>query len=319
MKIIDFKRIKNIKNLNNYKLLYQWVDYALKNKELFVMPNKTRLSQDNGNYFAIMPCLYEKEDLAFVKMIGRHTLINEMDNRSVMMSDILLYNSKTGILKAVLDGEYITTIRTGVVAAHSALLFSKSNYFEIGLIGLGNIMYAFLRCFLANYDNRPLKIKLYKHNKQELRLIKSFANFANISFEIYDDYDSVIRNSDIIVSAVTRIDHDFCNDDVYKPGCTVIPICTLGFQNCDLFFDKIFTDEIEQIRDFKYFNYFKSVSNTSDVLKGEKIGRSDDQERILVYNYGLAIHDLYFASKIYELVDDCNVDYNYCKEKFFME
>ena len=34
-------------------------------------------------------------------------------------------------------------------------------------------------------------------------------------------------------------------DEYFKEGCTVIPICTMGFQNCDLFFDRVFTDEIE--------------------------------------------------------------------------
>lgn len=37
-----------------------------------------------------------------------------------MMGDILLYEADTGILEALLDAEYITTLRTGAVAAHSA-------------------------------------------------------------------------------------------------------------------------------------------------------------------------------------------------------
>lgn len=40
-----------------------------------------------------------------------------------MMGDMLIYGADTGILKAVMDAEYITTLRTGAVAAHSALLF----------------------------------------------------------------------------------------------------------------------------------------------------------------------------------------------------
>lgn len=41
--------------------------------------------------------------------------------RSVMMGDMLIYEADSGILKAVMDAEYITTLRTGAVAAHSAL------------------------------------------------------------------------------------------------------------------------------------------------------------------------------------------------------
>lgn len=38
-----------------------------------------------------------------------------------MMGDMLIYEADSGILKAVMDAEYITTLRTGAVAAHSAL------------------------------------------------------------------------------------------------------------------------------------------------------------------------------------------------------
>jgi ornithine cyclodeaminase/alanine dehydrogenase-like protein (mu-crystallin family) len=94
---------------------------------------------------------------------------------------------------------------------------------------------------------------------------------------------------------------------------------TMGFQNCDLFFDKVFTDEIEQIRGFKYFDFFRSVTNTTDVLNGFKEGRKNDKERILVYYYGLAIYDLYFASELLKRAEKLtDIDYKYCKEKYFI-
>ena len=54
------------------------------------------------------------------------------------------------------------------------------------------------------------------------------------------------------------------------------------------------------------------------MLNGDREGRTNDQERILVYNYGIAIHDLYFAIKLMNLVEEKDVEYNYCKEKYFM-
>ena len=92
---------------------------------------------------------------------------------------------------------------------------------------------------------------------------------------------SIPSGSDVIISAVTRATEDFAEDDCYKEGVTIIPIMTLGFQNCDLFFDKVFTDEIEQITGFKYFNEFKSIENTTDVLLGKAEGRVNDKEKDL--------------------------------------
>lgn len=38
----------------------------------------------------------------------------------------------------------------------------------------------------------------------------------------------------------------------------------------------------------------------SQVLLGEKQGRENDEERILSYNIGLGLHDMLFASRIFD-------------------
>lgn len=105
--------------------------------------------------------------------------------------------------------------------------------------------------------------------QNDLRILTMYPLFFVIPIRMLSDtYKDVIRGSDLVVSAVMRATENFASDDCYKPGVTVIPVCTLGFQNCDLFFDQVFTDEIEQIRGFKYFDKFKSVHNVTDVLLG---------------------------------------------------
>ena len=73
-----------------------------------------------------------------------------------------------------------------------------------------------------------------------------------------------------------------------------------GFQNCDLFFDKVFGDDTSQIQNFKYFNQFRQYDEFHHVLQGRNPGRTSQDERILCYNYGIALHDITFASKIYQ-------------------
>ena len=174
---------------------------------------------------------------------------------------------------------------------------------------------------LSKVTDRKLVFKLYKHNNNELRFMKRYENNENVSFVLCDTYEETIKDSDVIISAVTRVTENFASDDCYKEGCTVIPVMTLGFQNCDLCFDKVFTDEKEQIKGFKYYNEFKQLTNTEDVVNGIKEGRASDKERILVYNYGLGILDLAFAEKFLKASGDLamDVEYNYCKEKYFID
>lgn len=319
IKIFDFETCKKIGDELPAGEYFKWIDYALENKSHFIMPAKTRIGQDNGDYYACMPCLFKDDNLVCAKMIGRH-LLKEGEQRSVMMSDMLLYEGDTGVLKAVMDVEYITTLRTGAAAAHSAIMYAKKDFKTVGLLGLGNIMFACMEVLMSQIGDREVTFKLYKYNNHEQRFMERFSKYENIKFELCDTYEETIKDSDLIISAVTRATENFASDDCYKEGCTIIPIMTLGFQNCDLFFDKVYTDEIEQIRGFKYFNEFKSIANHTDVMHGDFVGRENDKERILVYNYGLAIHDLYFASKFYanSLDKEVEIEYNYCKDKFFM-
>lgn len=103
--------------------LIRWVDEALREKSGYTLPPKIHIAQQDGDYYNVMPCIYERGNIAMVKMIGRHS-IKRGEDRSSMMGDILLYESDTGILRALMDGEYITTLRTGISAAHSARLFT---------------------------------------------------------------------------------------------------------------------------------------------------------------------------------------------------
>lgn len=72
-------------------------------------------------------------------------------------------------------------------------------------------------------------MKLYKHNQQEVRFAERFSNLENIKFIYCDSYEEVIINTDIVVSAVTKVDKNFVSDDCFKHGVTVIPICTMEF------------------------------------------------------------------------------------------
>lgn len=149
MKVLDFEAVRAIAAETPDSELIRWVDEALREKSGYTLPPKIHIAQQDGDYYNVMPCIYERGNIAMVKMIGRHS-IKRGEDRSSMMGDILLYESDTGILRALMDGEYITTLRTGISAAHSARLFTRPDFETVGLIGLGNIMTVCIRAFIAS-------------------------------------------------------------------------------------------------------------------------------------------------------------------------
>ena len=179
IKIFDFETCKKIGTQLPANRYYEWIDFALKNKDKFDMPAKTRINQADGDYYACMPCMYEDENLVCNKMIGRHAL-KLGEKRTVMMSDLLLYEADTGILKAVMDVEYITTLRTGAAAAHSAIMYAKKDFKTVGLFGLGNIMFACIEVLMSQITDRELTFKLYKYHNHEERLFQLLQELQKI-------------------------------------------------------------------------------------------------------------------------------------------
>jgi alanine dehydrogenase len=295
MKIITFDDIVNL-HLDGQDLL-EWITASFKNKADTLLPPK--ISMHNASTFInVMPCILNKENVAGVKVVSRYP-----DRIPTLNSEILLYEYGSGNLKALMDGNYITALRTGAVAALSVETLAVKNYSKIGIIGFGNITRKTLDILFAVMKKHPVTVKFYNYKNHFDLLKQRYSHYDHIEFIAVDTYDEVVRDSDVIISAITHADKDFCSDDCFKKGCLVVPIHTLGFQNCDLFFDKFVVDDIGHVKGFKYYDRFKQVTELTDILTGKMPGRIHNDERIMVYCIGIAIHDMYFSNKIFKALE----------------
>lgn len=75
-----------------------------------------------------------------------------------------------------------------------------------------------------------------------------------------------------------------------------------GLQNCDTTFDRVFGDDTDHVKGFKFFLQYKDYNGIGEVLAGRDPWRRSDEQRIIDYNYGLALHDVVYASKIFEML-----------------
>lgn len=319
MKVLSFDRIAGagITPLQ----CYEWVSEAILHKREALLPAKISLKPGiPGVFYNTMPCIIPKTQYAGVKLVTRYP-----ERKPSLDSTILLYRLDTGENVALVDGNWITAMRTGAVAAHAIRLLAVQDFSEVGYIGLGNTARASLDVLLSLYPDRKLTIKLKKYKDQHELFAARFSperseRYRNVTFRFCDSYEEVVAGSDVIVSAATVFENDICPDECFKEGVLVVPIHTRGFTNCDLFFDKVFADDVNHVHGFKYFDRFRSFAEVTDVVNGRAPGRENDRERILAYNIGIALHDLYFAGKLYELCgQDCpEVSLNAPTEKFWV-
>ena len=310
----------DIKNLNiPPSVCYKWVCDMIRDKNTSILPPKISMKPRDTVFCNIMPSIIRCED---GKKVGGLKLVTRYPERNPGLdSKILLMDADNGEVTAFMDGNWITAMRTGAVAAHSIELLAKQNYHTIGMIGLGNAARATLLVLSDIIGPRTIKVKLMKHKDQELDFIRRFEYAKNISFEVVDTYEDLMDDSDVIISAVTYVDHDFCDESHYKKGVLLVPIHTRGFANCDSCFDKVFADDRGHVCHFDKFNEFRYFAETSDVVNGRSPGRENDDERIIAYNIGVSIHDICFAYNIFRLSADSKVtdlDFHSPTDKFWI-
>ncbi|MBE6400922.1 MAG: ornithine cyclodeaminase family protein [Verrucomicrobia bacterium] len=294
MKLIDFSEIAALKI--SPKDCFAWVKDAFLIKPKSLLPPKISTKQEGNVFFNTMPCLIPQIERFGVKEVSR------FPNRvPALKSDLMLYDAKSGELLSVMDATWITAMRTGAVAALAVKTFRRKDAKIYSFVGLGNTARATLLCLLENTDTQERQtIRLLKYKGQEKLFAERFSGYGNVCFEFVDSMRELIVGADVVVSCVTAFDSPVAKDEWFKEGVLVVPVHTRGFQNCDLFFDKVFADDRGHVEGFKYFSKFKQFGELSDVLLGKIPGRESERERILAYNIGIALHDVYFASKIYE-------------------
>lgn len=283
------------------KACVRWVEESFRMKPQAQLPPKISIHPQGDDFFNTMPALLAPEYGRFA-MKEVHRIAGQTPS---LGADIMLYDSLTGHLLAIVDGDWITTMRTGAVATLSIKLFQREGVNSYSFLGLGNTARATALCLLEEMDGNPVTIRLKRYKDQAESFIERFSSYKNVTFEIVDDIKEFVAGADVLISCITAADGLVCDDDsLYRPGMLLIPVHTRGFQNCDLFFDKVYGDDRGHVQEFRYFDRFRQFDELTNVLLGNNPGRESDEERILCYNIGLGLHDALFASRIYDMMKD---------------
>lgn len=280
-------------------LSVDWVREAFLIKDRSQLPPKISLHPRGNDFFNTMPCLLPEEYHTF----GCKVVSRVRGNHPALKSEMMVFDTLTGGITALVNCDWITARRTGAVAT-LAINTLRSSVAEVySFVGLGAMAYATLDCLLSTNQERGMLIRLKRYKNQAEKVIARYQDAPNVNFEIVGTMDELVCGADVVVSCITDADGLLVNDvSLFKPGVLVVPVHTRGFQNCDTVFDKVFADDEGHVRGFKYFSQFRKFGELGKILSGETPGRESNKERILSYNIGLGLHDIYFASKIQNLV-----------------
>lgn len=275
----------------------QWAERSLLSKPNADLPPKTWQHFPNDVFVNTMPCYVPEINRYGVKVVTRHPGLHP-----ALKSKILLVDMANGDCLACMDGNWITAMRTGAVAALAGKTF-VNNYESaaFGFVGLGNMAHSTMKCLCSLLD-RPHDIWLLRYKNQAEEFAAAFANEPNVKFHFTDSREELVSRTQALYSCVTVMNEQFLPASAYPQGYTLIPVHMRGFQDCDVVFDRIFGDDTGHLRCFQHFNEFKAFAEFTDVLSGKAVGRQSAEERIISYNIGLGLHDVWFASNIYDIM-----------------
>lgn len=302
MKIITNQAIRSL-NISPRECV-KWVYESFSLKQQSQLPAKISVHPEDMDFFTTMPCLLpeNKEGKRYFGVKEVHRIEGSVPS---LGSDIMLYDAKNGQLLALIDADWITSMRTGAVAAISAKVLRRSDASVYGFVGLGNTARATMLCILENEPERHFYVQLLRYKDQAERFIDRFKEYSNVTFQIVDDINEMASSVDVFISCITSAKGLLVEDvDRFRKGVTVIPVHMRGLQNCDPVFDRVFGDDTDHVRGFRYFPQYHDYNEIGEVLAGRDPGRKSPDQRIIDYNYGLGLHDVVFASKIYELLAD---------------
>lgn len=277
----------------------EWVREAFLIKERCQLPAKISLHPKGNDFINTMPCLLPEEYHTF----GCKVISRVKGTHPALKSEMMIVDTKTGAMTALFNSDWITAMRTGAVATLAINTLKKSDAKIYSFVGLGAMAHATLECLFATNPNEDITIRLKRYKDQAEKTIEKFTNVKNVKFEVVDTMELLVKDADVVVSAITDADGLLVEDvSLFKPGVLLVPIHTRGFQNCDTVFDKIFADDESHVNGFKYFNEFRQFGEISNILSRKIPGRESDDERIISYNIGLGLHDIYFATKILNII-----------------
>lgn len=280
-----------------------WAEMSLKSKPEANLPPKTWMHFPGDVFINTMPCFVPSINRYAVKVVSRHP-----GQHPALKSTILLVDMTNGDTLACMDGIWITAMRTGAVEALAGKTFV--NGFEtadrsasFGFVGLGNMAHATFECLQSQFTV-PHQIWLLRYKDHAEKFAEKYANLSNVEFHVTDSREELVTKTDALYSCVTVMNEQFLPPEAYPPGYTLIPVHMRGFQDCDTKFDRIFGDDRGYLEHFQYFNEFRYFGEFTDVLLGKDQGRRTPEERIICYNIGLALHDVWFASHVYDRIVD---------------
>ena len=311
MLILNQKQVEKLIPLSKIKEVVNCVEDAFYDygKGSVQMPPKTYLyfEEYNGD-LRVMPSFSPKLKLAGTKIVNVHPE-NPKKGLLTVMAAIILNDAKTGIPIAMLDGTYITGVRTGAAGAVAAKYLARKDARTLGVVGAGQQAIYQIAAILKVRNIKEIFVS--DINERAIKKLKKILTKEKIKIQEASLKEAVQKD---IVVTTTPLRKPIVKEEWILPGTHInaIGADAEGKEELDpelLKQAKVVIDDWTQASHSGEINVAlkKGVINKNDIygslgeiVAKKKLGRKNAQEITIFDSTGLAIQDLYTASLVYK-------------------
>jgi alanine dehydrogenase len=267
-------------------------------------PVRTAVEVRDRTFFASMPAYDDAHGILGAKLV---TVFPDNAARGLHthLATISLFDSETGELAAVMDGRYITELRTAAASAVSVRHLARADASTLAILGSGIQARSHLAALPLVREFR--EIRAWSPTAAHLH------EFAEGVVQAAPSAKEAVFGADVILIATSSVTPAIANEWV-KDGAHVIAIgaCRPSQREIDpalvaraaLFTDsraavlKESGDVIQSMREGRFGeNHVRA--ELGEVINGSKPGRQSPEEVTLFKSLGLAIEDLTAADLVY--------------------
>jgi alanine dehydrogenase len=276
------------------------------------MPAKNYLYFEKGDLRSMPAYIHGQGfDIAGIKSVNVHPE-NARYNLPTVMAVIILVDPQNGFPLAILDGTYLTSVRTGAAGALAVKLLSRKNAKRAGFVGCGVQARTQLKCILEVRKLKSVKIWQFEPKDTYASRFKEWVEKTyGLPATVSQDIDEVTTGVDILITSTPSR-----KPLVHKvsPGTHInaIGADAEGKQEINpkiLKQAKLVIDDWAQASHSGEINVpfrRKQVAEKDiyaglgEVAAGKKKGRTSDEEITVFDSTGLAIQDVSCAYTVYK-------------------
>ena len=257
---------------------------------------------------------------AAVKLINVHTR-NPIDHGlPTLIATVVLVSPETGEPVCIMDGTYITGMRTGAVSGVATKFLARKDARVLGIVGAG--FQGPFQLDAVRHSMQAREVLVTDLVREKAESLAARARESGLNARACETVEEVVRGCDVLVTA-TPSDRPIVKDEWVHEGMHINCVGTYakGKQEIEgtiLKRAQVVVDDWEQASHAGEINVPVSrgefdrsgvYAELPEIAAGLKPGRTDDSAITVFDTTGLAIQDVVTAWKAFEVAEERNLGF----------